>query len=150
MCVHETAGSADAAFGNPEVSFSKAELQPEKPRRGRGSGTAAEPEEVNMNSRLPIQRGVAQPHRRVRSDRGGGRSEVVRTDASVVPRAIVHHRLSRLRGMLADESGSATAEYAVATMAAVGFAGLLVLILRGDEVRGILTDLVRKALTVAG
>jgi hypothetical protein len=34
-------------------------------------------------------------------------------------------------------------------MAAVGFAGLLVLILRGDEVRGILTGLVRKALTVA-
>ena len=55
-----------------------------------------------------------------------------------------------LRRMLADENGSATAEYAVATMAAVGFAGLLVLILRGDEVRGILTDLVRRALTVAG
>lgn len=54
-----------------------------------------------------------------------------------------------LRVLLADETGSATAEYAVATMAAVGFAGLLVLILRGDEVRGILTDLVRRALTVA-
>ena len=53
------------------------------------------------------------------------------------------------RVLLADETGSATAEYAVATMAAVGFAGLLVLILRGDEVRGILTDLVRRALTVA-
>ena len=48
----------------------------------------------------------------------------------------------------AGERGAATAEYAVATMAAVGFAGLLVLILRGDEVRGILTDLVRNALTV--
>ena len=49
---------------------------------------------------------------------------------------------------IAGERGAATAEYAVATMAAVGFAGLLVLILRGDEVRGILTDLVRNALTV--
>ncbi|MRX43479.1 DUF4244 domain-containing protein [Agromyces kandeliae] len=49
---------------------------------------------------------------------------------------------------LARERGAATAEYAVATMAAVGFAGLLVVILRGDEVRGILTDLVRNALTV--
>ncbi|WP_173922331.1 DUF4244 domain-containing protein [Agromyces sp. Marseille-P2726] len=49
---------------------------------------------------------------------------------------------------LAGERGAATAEYAVATMAAVGFAGLLVVILRGDEVRGILTDLVRNALTV--
>lgn len=65
------------------------------------------------------------------------------------------HRPSRLRRALrgavrraAGERGAATAEYAVATMAAVGFAGLLVVILRGDEVRGILTDLVRNALTV--
>jgi hypothetical protein len=36
--------------------------------------------------------------------------------------------------------GAATAEYAVATMAAVAFAGLLVMIMRSDEVRGILTD----------
>ena len=49
---------------------------------------------------------------------------------------------------LSDEAGSATAEYVVATMAAVGFAGLLVVILKGDEVRGILTDLVHRALTV--
>ncbi|WP_395243835.1 DUF4244 domain-containing protein [Agromyces sp. MMS24-K17] len=54
----------------------------------------------------------------------------------------------RLLRRLAGERGAATAEYAVATMAAVGFAGLLVIILRGDEVRGILTDLVRNALTV--
>ncbi|MCU1437217.1 MAG: hypothetical protein JWP66_304 [Naasia sp.] len=50
---------------------------------------------------------------------------------------------------LADD-GSVTAEYAVATMAAVGFAGLLVVILRSDEVRGILTDLVRNALLSGG
>ena len=58
--------------------------------------------------------------------------------------------LPRWRRALADDSGSATAEYAVAAMAAVGFAGLLVVILRGDVVRGILTDLVQRALTVAG
>ncbi|MBD3758081.1 MULTISPECIES: DUF4244 domain-containing protein [unclassified Microbacterium] len=51
--------------------------------------------------------------------------------------------------LLSDETGAATAEYAVATMAAVAFAGLLVMIMRSDEVRGILTDLVRRALTVA-
>ena len=56
--------------------------------------------------------------------------------------------LRRLVRRLAGDRGAATAEYAVATMAAVGFAGLLVVILRGDEVRGILTDLVRNALTV--
>jgi hypothetical protein len=56
---------------------------------------------------------------------------------------------ARARG-LSDEVGSATAEYVVATMAAVGFAGLLVVILKGDEVRGMLTDLVHRALSVGG
>jgi Flp pilus assembly pilin Flp len=51
---------------------------------------------------------------------------------------------------LEDDEGAATAEYAIATMAAVGFAGLLVVIMRSDEVRQILTDLVRSALTFAG
>ena len=51
---------------------------------------------------------------------------------------------------LVDESGAATAEYAIATIAAVGFAGLLVVILRSDEVRGMLTDLVRNALSIPG
>jgi Flp pilus assembly pilin Flp len=46
-----------------------------------------------------------------------------------------------------DETGAATAEYAIATMAAVGFAGLLVVIMRSDEVRTILFDLVQSALT---
>ena len=45
------------------------------------------------------------------------------------------------------ERGAATAEYAIATMAAVGFAGLLVVIMQSDEVRQILTDLVRSALS---
>lgn len=49
---------------------------------------------------------------------------------------------------LREEAGAATAEYLVATMAAVGFAGLLIVILRGNEVRGILTELVRNALSV--
>jgi Protein of unknown function (DUF4244) len=48
------------------------------------------------------------------------------------------------------ERGAATAEYAIATMAAVGFAGLLVVILRSGEVRGLLTDLIHRALTVGG
>lgn len=63
----------------------------------------------------------------------------------------VEQRVTReVRRVLQDEQGSATAEYAVATMAAVGFAGLLVAILRGVEVRGILTDLIRRALTANG
>lgn len=53
----------------------------------------------------------------------------------------------RLTPVLEDR-GSATAEYAIATMAAVGFAGLLVVILRGDEVRSALAEIIHRALTV--
>lgn len=49
-----------------------------------------------------------------------------------------------------NEAGSATAEYAIATMAAVGFAGLLVIIMRSEEVKKLLYDLVMKALTLGG
>ncbi|BDS49474.1 DUF4244 domain-containing protein [Rhodoluna sp. KAS3] len=49
--------------------------------------------------------------------------------------------------VLKDETGAATAEYAIATMAAVGFAGMLVVIMRSEEVKTILFDLVRSALT---
>ena len=54
-----------------------------------------------------------------------------------------------MKNRLIDERGAATAEYAIATMAAVGFAGLLVIIMRSDEVRQILFDLVKSALTFA-
>lgn len=49
-----------------------------------------------------------------------------------------------------NDSGAATAEYAIATMAAVGFAGLLVVIMRSEEVKAILFDLVRSALSLGG
>ncbi len=49
---------------------------------------------------------------------------------------------------LKGDDGAATAEYAIATLAAVGFAGLLVAILRSDEVRGLLLDVVRRALSL--
>ena len=58
-----------------------------------------------------------------------------------------------MRGMserLRDETGAATAEYAIVIMAAVGFAGLLVVILRSGEVQAILTELVQRALNSAG
>lgn len=45
------------------------------------------------------------------------------------------------------DTGAVTAEYAVATLAAVGFAGVLVVVLRSDEVRAVLVDLIRGALT---
>jgi hypothetical protein len=50
------------------------------------------------------------------------------------------------RALKADE-GAATAEYAIATMAAVGFAGRLVVIMRSDEIRTVLFAFVKSALT---
>jgi hypothetical protein len=49
-----------------------------------------------------------------------------------------------------SEDGAATAEYAIATMAAVAFAGLLVVIMRSPEVKEILLGLVKTALTPQG
>jgi len=49
-------------------------------------------------------------------------------------------------GPAKGDAGTTTAEYAMVTMAAVAFAGLLALVLRSDEVRGTLTDLVHRAL----
>lgn len=58
----------------------------------------------------------------------------------------MRERFSRLR----RDEGAATAEYAITIMAAVGFAGLLVVILKSGEVQGILTGLIRTALSVGG
>ncbi|MBO3094321.1 DUF4244 domain-containing protein [Cellulomonas dongxiuzhuiae] len=54
----------------------------------------------------------------------------------------------RLRGTRGrpDDAGMATAEYAIATLAAVGFAGVLVVVLKGNEVKGLLSGIVRQAL----
>lgn len=46
------------------------------------------------------------------------------------------------------EAGMATAEYAIATLAAVAFAGLLAVVLGSDEVRSMLLSLIRSALTL--
>lgn len=54
--------------------------------------------------------------------------------------------LRRIR--LGDDTGAVTAEYAIVIMAAVSFAGVLVAVLRSGAVQSILTELVRKALTV--
>jgi len=64
--------------------------------------------------------------------------------ASSAPRIKARTR----RRLIASEAGMATAEYAIATLAAVGFAGLLVFILRSDEVRGFLLNLIRTALAL--
>lgn len=76
----------------------------------------------------------------------GGQADVreIYPGASSAPRIKARTR----RRLMASEAGMATAEYAIATLAAVGFAGLLVFILRSDEVRGFLLNLIRTALAL--
>lgn len=47
-----------------------------------------------------------------------------------------------------EEDGATTAEYGVVVLAAVGFAGVLALVLSSDEVRGMLMNLIQQALSL--
>lgn len=47
----------------------------------------------------------------------------------------------------AAEAGMTTAEYAVGTLAAVAFAGLLITVIRSDTVRSALSDIITGALS---
>ena len=49
----------------------------------------------------------------------------------------------------AGDDGMATAEYAVATLAACAFAGLLLVIVRSDEVRQLLFGIIQRALSLS-
>ncbi|MFV0425500.1 MAG: DUF4244 domain-containing protein [Beutenbergiaceae bacterium] len=60
----------------------------------------------------------------------------------------IGRRWHRWRRWLAADEGMATAEYAIGTLAAVGFAGLLLVILKSDQVRSMLVDIIQRALSV--
>jgi hypothetical protein len=47
-----------------------------------------------------------------------------------------------------NEAGMTTAEYAIGTLAACGFAALLVAILKGNQVKGLLLGVITKALAL--
>lgn len=46
-----------------------------------------------------------------------------------------------------DETGAQTAEYGIVTLAAVGFAGVLTVILAGADVQGLILGIVQSALS---
>ncbi|WP_295017037.1 DUF4244 domain-containing protein [uncultured Micrococcus sp.] len=56
-------------------------------------------------------------------------------------------RVAALIDAAEDETGAQTAEYGILTLAAVGFAGVLAVVLTSSEVQGLLVDLVSQALT---
>lgn len=89
--------------------------------------------------------GVGRRGRDVRRTRAGGPPVGVRRPGGGALGQRVGAWRRRMRQGCRD-AGMATAEYAMVTLAAVGFAGLLALVLRSDEVRGLLTDLVHRAL----
>ncbi|MCL2594366.1 MAG: DUF4244 domain-containing protein [Promicromonosporaceae bacterium] len=62
----------------------------------------------------------------------------------LAPTELEHELSPRLCG----EAGMATAEYAIATIAAVGLAGLLIVILKSDMVRGLLERIISSALSI--
>jgi hypothetical protein len=47
------------------------------------------------------------------------------------------------------DDGAITAEYAIATLAGVAFAGLMLLVMRSEEVRSLLFGLIARALGVS-
>lgn len=63
-------------------------------------------------------------------------------------RARQRRAVQRRSRILDSEAGMATAEYAIATLAAVAFAALLVAVLGSGEVRSLLMGLIRNALTL--
>lgn len=87
--------------------------------------------------------------RQARSEHGPRTSWPISTKGEIVGEHF-HGLRPVLRRLRREDRGASTAEYAVTTMAAVGFAGALLMLLRGDEVRSVLADLVRRALTVDG
>jgi hypothetical protein len=56
--------------------------------------------------------------------------------------------MEELRRRLADDAGMSTAEYAVGTVAACGFAGILLKLLTSHDVLSLLTKLIANALGV--
>ena len=59
-------------------------------------------------------------------------------------------QLDASAGAKCHDAGMTTAEYAIGTVAACGFASLLVVILRSHEVQGLLLGIVRHALSLGG
>ena len=83
-------------------------------------------------------------HRQVpESDRAAAR----RRDEAAA--GLVDHGAAATRAQRTDDRGMSTAEYAVGTVAACGFAGLLFKVLTSDSVSRMLRDLVERALTTA-
>jgi hypothetical protein len=120
--------------------------QKERERSGPRSRVGRAPRDDR--ARRPVGRTVGRGGSPLPADADGGRTTssapATAATAAVGPARSVPRGGRRLCW---DDAGMATAEYAIATVAAAGFAGLLIAILRSDEVRGLLLGIVRGALS---
>ena len=80
--------------------------------------------------------------------KGSGRSATTPTLAAAAPPATRLLGLARVHAMGRD-AGMTTAEYAVGTVAACGFGGVLYKVLTSDAVVTLLSDILRRALTLS-
>ncbi|MFB9377551.1 DUF4244 domain-containing protein [Kineococcus gynurae] len=84
----------------------------------------------------------------VRAIRRTGRRTIRESEAGSRPGEPAGRELAVRPTGGAGDAGMATAEYAMVLLAAAGFAGLLAALLTSGEVRGLLTGIVRSALTL--
>lgn len=62
--------------------------------------------------------------------------------------AAAHAFLLRAESRARGEDGMATAEYAIGTLAAAAFAGILLAVVKGGAIKDALTALIKQALSV--
>ena len=68
------------------------------------------------------------------------------TRAQLAAMGTLRDAAQRLQGTRDPEEGATTVEYAIGTIAAAGFAGLLIVILKSDAVRAALESVIQEAL----
>ena len=116
------------------------------------TGPTATQQATTQQARIqPMSASAGRRNRRVPTRTPGTRraAPLPRAVATVTPIRSARRRVRLLQLVRAEpDAGMATAEYAIATVAAAGFAGLLLVILRSDEVKGMLLGIVRGALSL--
>ncbi len=59
----------------------------------------------------------------------------------------IRHLQKRLAAVISDDSGMSTVEYAIGTIAAAAFGGILYSVVTGDSIVGALTNIINRALS---
>lgn len=60
---------------------------------------------------------------------------------------MIRHLRMRVIAAIADDSGMSTVEYAIGTVAAAAFGGILYSVVTGDSIVGALTNIINRALS---